>query len=92
MATSDTQATATGSAGYATLKRNKPELTIINPNVTENSLIYITPFGDTQGKVLYLLRQTPEDPSQSGTEGSFTVGVSGLPSTQDLQFNWLVLN
>ena len=67
-----------------TLKKNKPELTINNPNVTENSLIYITPFGDTQNKVLYLLRQVPSE--------SFTVGVSGIPATKDMQFNWLIVN
>lgn len=53
-ATSSTaiQATATGSAGLATLNATQNEITIINPNVTEDSLIYITPIGDTQNKVL----------------------------------------
>lgn len=88
-ATSDLEATATGSAGFATLKKNKPELTIYNPNVTEDSLIYITPFGDTQNKVLYLLRQVPDSEFESG---SFTVGVSGPVINKDIQFNYLIVN
>ncbi len=90
-AINENEAVATGSAGFATLKRGRTELTIINPNVTKDSLIYVTPFGDTSNKVIYLLRQTPNEP-ENGIQGSFTVGVSGTTTTQDLQFNWLVVN
>ena len=89
LADSDTTATSTGSAGFATLNRNKPEITIKNDKITKDSLIYITPFGDTQNKVLYLLRQVPHSET---ADGSFTVGVSGTPSTRDIQFNWLIVN
>lgn len=89
LAETDTTAVATGSAGFATLNRNRAEVTIYNSKITENSLIYITPFGDTQNKVLHLLRQTPQTET---ADGSFTVGVSGTPATRDLQFNWLIVN
>jgi hypothetical protein len=83
-AISDTQAVATGSAGVATLKKYRSEITINNPNVTEDSLIYITPVGTTNDKVLYLLRQVPGQ--------SFTVGVN-IPSTAlDIKFNWIIVN
>jgi hypothetical protein len=84
-----TEAVATGSAGFATLRAYQPEITIKNPNVTSKSLIYITPFGDTNNKVLYLLRQTPQTEED---EGSFTIGVSGPLPTQNIQFNWLIVN
>ena len=88
-ASSLTEATASGSAGFATLRSGQPELTIKNPNVTTKSLIYITPFGNTNNKVLYLLRQTPQT---SDEDGSFTVGLSGTTAPQNIQFNWLIVN
>ncbi|MDO8335676.1 MAG: kelch repeat-containing protein [Candidatus Saccharibacteria bacterium] len=88
IATSLSEAVATGSAGFATLRAGQPELTIKNPNVTSKSLIYITPFGDNGNKVLYLLRQVPHSETE---DGSFTVGLSGT-ATQNIQFNWLVVN
>lgn len=92
LADSPTTATATGSAGYATINKGKTEVTIYNNNVTKDSLIYITPFGDTQEKVLHLLRQTPYEVNVYGSKGSFTVGVSGIALSKDVQFNWLILN
>ena len=94
-ATSLTEAIATGSAGFATLRTGQPELTIKNNIITSESLIYITPFGNTNNKVLYLLRQIPEIDQNglaSPTGGSFTIGISGQLPTHDIQFNWLIVN
>ncbi len=88
-ATSLSEAVATGSAGFASLRAGQPELTIKNNIITSKSLIYITPFGNTDNKVLYLLRQIPESETE---DGSFTVGVSGPVPTHDMQFNWLIVN
>ncbi|PIZ97606.1 MAG: hypothetical protein COX79_01605, partial [Candidatus Levybacteria bacterium CG_4_10_14_0_2_um_filter_36_16] len=79
----DTTAIATSSAGTATLKQFKRELTIKNSLVTDKSLIYITPVGDTSNQVLYLLRQVAGE--------SFTVGVS-TPAAKDVNFNWMIVN
>ena len=82
-ATSLSEAVATGSAGFATLRQGQPELTIKNNLITSKSLIYITPFGDTDNKVLYLLRQVPnidQDGVPTPSGGSFTVGISGSPT------------
>lgn len=82
-ALSATEAVATGSAGIATLKGGRPELTIYNKLITEDSLIYITPTGNTKGSVLYLLRQLPQK--------SFTVGLDKI-SLEDIPFNWIIVN
>ncbi len=82
-ALSSTEVVATGSAGVVTLKANKPEVTVNDTLVTENSLIYLTPIGDLAGESLYLLRQVPDR--------SFTVGLSNaLP--RDIKFNFLIIN
>lgn len=82
-AVSDTEVVASGSAGAAQVKATKTEVTIYTPHVTEDSLIYITPVGNTNNVSVYLLRQTPQE--------SFTVGVS-KQSAIDIPFNWIIIN
>ncbi|MGE5042139.1 MAG: site-specific integrase [Candidatus Levyibacteriota bacterium] len=83
LAANENEAVATGSAGTAVLKANKTQLTILNPLITDHSLIYITPAQNTYNQVLFLMRQDPKK--------SFTVGVS-QPISQDIEFNWLIVN
>lgn len=82
-ATSNTTAVATGSAGTAKLKAYQREITIQDPLVTKNSLIYITPVGNTHNQVVSLLRQVP------GV--SFTVGIDQAVA-EDIAFNFLIVN
>ncbi len=82
-------ATASSSAGTAILNANTHELTIYNPQVTDKSLIYISPAQNTNNNVLYLMRQTPN--TSDGPVGSFTVGVSQI-SSENILFNWLIVN
>ena len=82
-AVSPTEVIATGSAGVAQIQPNKNELTIKNPLVTENSLIYITPKTATPNQSLFLLRQVPGQ--------SFTVGIS-QPINKKVPFNWIIIN
>lgn len=91
IAANDLEAYATTSAGTAFLKAYRPELTIHNNNVTDKSLIYITPMNNTDNQVLYLIRQVPSLPSLNQNQGSFTVGVSQVVD-HDVQFNWLIVN
>lgn len=91
VAANDLEAYATTSAGTAFLKAFRPELTIYNNNVTENSLIYVTPKNNTDNNVLFLLRQTSNGLAPSYSEGSFTVGVSQLID-HDVEFNWMIVN
>ncbi len=83
LAVSPTEVIATGSAGTATIIGNKPELTINNALVTENSLIYLTPIGTPSGQVPFLSRQLPGKP--------FTIGLPQT-TTKDTYFNWLIIN
>jgi site-specific recombinase XerD len=89
-AVSPTEVIATGSAGVVTLKANQTNVTVQNPMVTEHSLIYITPAGETAGQNLFLQQQVPNNPL-SGTQGSFTVGT-GTTLTTDIKFNFLIIN
>jgi site-specific recombinase XerD len=82
-ATSNTTAVATGSAGTAKLKAYQREITIQDPLVTQDSLIYITPVGSTHNQVVSLLRQVP------GV--SFTVGIEQAIGA-DIPFNFLIVN
>jgi len=82
-ALSETQIQASGSAGVGTISARKTEVTILNPLVTKDSLVYITPKTETNNEVLYLLRQRPEE--------SFTVGIQS-PAQKDVPFNWLMVN
>lgn len=82
-ALSDTEIAATGSAGTAAIKRYRTEVTIYNPQVNERSLIYITPVGNTNNKIPYLLRQV--------AGASFTVGV-GSTNPSETNFNWIIVN
>lgn len=83
LAISQTESTATGSAGIATISAYQKELTINNVLVSQKSLIYITPRINTDNIVLFLLRQIP------GL--SFTIGVN-TPLNKSIPFNWLIIN
>lgn len=83
IAISDIEVTASSSAGVATISAQQSTLTINNPLVTDQSLIYITPREQTDNQVLYLLRQVPKS--------SFTVGIQ-KPVQKDVPFNWLIVN
>jgi hypothetical protein len=89
-ALSPTEVVATGSAGTSQITPYQTQVTIDNANVTDKSLIYITPVGTTFGQSVYLLRQTPESPLNN-LQGSFTVGIStAVPSA--IKFNFLIVN
>jgi hypothetical protein len=83
LAVSPTELTASGSAGTANVSAYQTQVTIDNPNVTDKSLIYITPTSSTNNQVLYLLKQVPGE--------SFTVGLQN-PSVTPIPFNWIIVN
>ena len=83
IAVSDTEIIASGSAGTADIKPYQNELTIRNPLVTKNSLIYITAKTNLADQSVYLLRQIPGE--------SFTVGLSKAIS-KSVPFNWILIN
>ncbi len=71
------------SSGTAILKSGKNIFTIRTTQVRPNSLVYLTATSSTGNKMLYVSVQT---------DGSFTVAIDGLAHTQDINFNWWVIN
>jgi hypothetical protein len=80
---SDSSQITSSSAGTAILPTGLIELAIPNNQVTNNSLIYITPISSTGNQVLYL--KGKEDHT------SFTVGIDS-PVNLDIKFNWWIVN
>ena len=83
IALSDTEVIATGSAGTTEIKPYQNELTINNPLITKDSLIYITPKTSLPNQSVYLLRQVDGE--------SFTVGISRVVE-KAVPFNWIIIN
>jgi hypothetical protein len=88
-------------SGVAYLPSNESQIMIYNQNITENSLIYITPSSNTQNKVLYVKNKkapigaTVDEQSGStikkAEKGWFTVGIDQAINGQ-IQFNWWIIN
>jgi site-specific recombinase XerD len=83
LAVSATEVIASSSAGVTDIAPYQSEVTIINPLVTDKSVIYITPVGTPSAQTPFLMRQTPQE--------SFTVGVQS-PTNLPIPFNWLIVN
>ncbi len=76
------QANSNSTIGIATIATGSSEIIINNTNVTDNTLVYITPISNTDNQVLFVKSK------QSGT--GFTVAVP-QPVTKETSFNfWLV--
>ena len=57
------------------------ELTINSPYVTGQTLVYLTPTGNSDNKVLFV---------KSKADGSFIVAIDS-PATTDIPFNWWII-
>jgi len=78
-------------AGEAILFSPNTELIIHSPFVTPDSLVYLTPTGNTDNQVLYIkTKHTCPDPTDSTCTPSFTVGIDSSAST-DIPFNWWII-
>ncbi|MBI2007219.1 MAG: hypothetical protein HYS83_00725 [Candidatus Blackburnbacteria bacterium] len=86
------ETTSNATAGKATLQAGFAELKINNPNVTENTLVYVTPVSSTSNKVLYVKSKAAQEVLPDGTEqqGYFTVAVDS-PVWTDIEFNWWII-
>ena len=69
-------------AGKDTLLANASQITIRNENITDNTLVYVTPTSSTMNNVLYVKSKGP---------GIFTVGFN-QPVSVDVTFNWWVID
>lgn len=95
--TSAIDTVASSSAGIGTITHGYTTRTIYSPYVTADSLIYITlrstpnpSDAQTNISVPYLSRQVPEDTAHN-IKGSFTVQIPAI-STQEILFNWWIIN
>jgi len=86
--TSFAQSNAT--AGNAVLISPNTELTISSPYVTPNSLVYLTPTGNTDNKVVFVKSKESCKDSAVSCKQSFTVAIDS-PATTDISFNWWII-
>ncbi|OGM54575.1 hypothetical protein A3F62_03060 [Candidatus Woesebacteria bacterium RIFCSPHIGHO2_12_FULL_44_11] len=70
------------SAGSAKIASGSAEITIKNPNVSQTSLVYVTPTTATKNQVLYVKDKQP---------GSLVVGFEE-PTDSDIAFNWWIVD
>jgi hypothetical protein len=85
---SDTEMSASSSAGTAYIKAGQTFRAIQSPLVKSDSLIYITPLSDTLGTTPFISEQKAQEAS---TSASFTVTIKEEVS-EDIHFNFLIIN
>jgi hypothetical protein len=76
-----TNTTSNATAGNAVLTSPNTELMIHTNYDTSHTLVYLTPTGNTENKVLFV---------KSKNNQSFTVGIDS-PATADIPFNWWII-
>jgi len=72
-----------GTAGSAFLPLGATSVVIFNPNITTNTLIYMTPTSTTGNRTLYV--------SDKKAESYFMVSVD-TPVSYEVKFNWWIIN
>jgi len=78
-------------SGRAQISLGETQIAIRTSKVSENSQIFVTPLGSTANQVLYVKSQVSDDPNTADVEGLFVVGFD-TPATQDVLFNWWIVN
>jgi hypothetical protein len=88
-----TSGSDTASTGRATITAGSTQIEITNKRLTENSQVYITPLSSTQGKVLYVANvNIDESCSDISCSSSFTIAIDQPAVTNDIPFNWWIIN
>lgn len=77
-------------AGISSIVTPGTEVTINSPYITENSLIYLTPTGNTDNKVLFVKSKVSCTPQAVSCTPSFTVAIDS-PALNDISFNWWII-
>jgi hypothetical protein len=91
-----TATTSNATAGESVLVSPNTELTINSPYVTANSLVYLTPTGNTDNKVLFVKSKNTCTSAFVPTLATpkcvpaFTVGID-TPASSDISFNWWII-
>jgi len=87
----DAETTTNKSSGKATVAAGTSEIIIQTNRITKNTLVYVTPVGSTNNQVIYVKSQRIHDPEKPLEPGQFAVGFDKA-ATQDVQFNWWLVN
>jgi hypothetical protein len=81
-------------AGVATITKGTNEIVIRTTQVSDTSLIYVTPLGSTNNQVLFVKEKITYSPDATESEnqtGTFTVAIEEAID-QDIAFNWWIIN
>jgi hypothetical protein len=81
-ATSSATLASNATVGTVTLAAGQTEITIQNPSLTPNSMVYLTPNGSTGNQVVYI---------KNKTSNSFAIAID-QPLTQNVDINWWLIN
>jgi hypothetical protein len=86
----------TSSAGSASLPLGTTEIVVFNPNISDSTLIYISPAGSTQNRTLYVAGKESCKTNQPLPNGNpcipyFKVGIDEAISSE-VKFNWWIIN
>ncbi len=81
-------------AGIGILPANESEVMIYNPQVTVESLIYVTATTNTENKVLYIKAKHAQNDAESDAEGNgknwFIVAINEAIN-KEIRFNWWII-
>jgi len=83
-------ADSNSTAGVSNIVSPGTEVTINSPFITGNSLIYLTPTGDTSNKVLFVKSKESCLTQSLNCTPSFTVAIDS-PASSDISFNWWII-
>jgi hypothetical protein len=82
---------STATAGTSNIPSGTNEVVIKNPNISNNTLIYITPTSSTQNQVLYLKSKEGCESGGIICESYFVVGFDEAISSE-VEFNWWLVD
>jgi hypothetical protein len=91
VATSSATPNLNATVGKATVVNGQTEVIVYTNQVSDNSLIYITPTSSTGGKVPFVSSKTAFDPQNPSSVGSFTITIDSAISG-DITLNWWIIN
>jgi len=87
----DTSITTNATTGTATLGAGSTEFLIRNSNITDNSLIYVTPTSSTRNQVVFVKAKLSDYSETEANEAGFIVAVD-RPILESISFNWWIIN
>lgn len=88
----DTSITTNATTGTATIGAGSTEFLIRNSNITDESLIYVTPTSSTRNQVVFVKSKLSDYAGTISTnEAGFIVSVD-RPILEDISFNWWIIN